>query len=520
MAARFRPARPTRPRTTRRLAAIATVTAVAAALSGCINFGGVDIDPDDFPVGLDEVQSATLQITAQGEFYEPLTSEPLTAGWYGSGFVISASGLAITNNHVAAGASSFDIRPGGGTGPAIGAEVVSTSECLDLAVLQLPPGEVYPFMAWRQGDIAPPLDVYSAGYPNGTPAFTLTGGIVSTANQSLEFDWASVDAAIEHDARIRGGNSGGPLIDENGRIVGVNYAGDDLQDYNYAIAREQVLSVLDQLIAGENVLSLGINGRALPLDSETGESVGIWVQSVQPGSPAEAAGIKGADVLIEMDGTPLSQSGTMQEYCDILASRGTDATLDLVVARPLTGEVLEGQVNGEPLSTTDGPDPIDPINGGIEAFVEILDDSGSMIVEVPESWGERLGAGYTDEQGTPWPTIAAAPNLDAYIAGTGPGVLFVANPEFAGADPATFQAVTEADLGQQCTFGGSDVYEDGFYTGLYSIWTDCEGGATYYVVAANALDETHFVQLSVAMFDEYDATTVLERVLNTFFASF
>jgi len=500
----------------RRIVAVSAVVACTTALSGCFGLGPTDLDPADFPVGLDEAQSATLQITAQGEFYEPGTSEPLDSGWYGSGFIISRTGLAVTNNHVAAGASSFEIRPGGGEGPAINADVVSTSECLDLAVIQLPPGNDYPFMTWRQGDIAPPLEVYSAGFPNGTPTFTLTGGIVSTANQSLEFDWASVDAAIEHDARIRGGNSGGPLIDEDGRVVGVNYAGNDLQDYNYAIAREQVLSVLDDLIAGDNVLSLGINGRALPLDQETGGAIGIWVQSVQPGSPAEAAGIQGADVLIELDGIQLAQSGTMQEYCEVLQSRGTDTALDALVVRPLTGETLTGQINGAPLVSDGGGGPIDNVG----TFVEITDDTGIMTMDVPESWTDVIGAGFTDDDGSTWDTLVASPNFDAFVNDQEPGAIFIANPNYAGADPATYLAIPQEQYGSVCASSSTGDYTDGFYTGLYGVWEECETGAVYYFVAANADDGSHFVRLSVTMLTEYDASTVLERILSTFVARY
>jgi len=73
-----------------------------------------------------------------------------------------------------------------------------------------------------------------------------------------EDSWASLDHVIEHDARIRGGNSGGPLVDSTGRVVGVNYAGQDELDYNFAIHRDQVLPYLEQLTKGERpVESIG-----------------------------------------------------------------------------------------------------------------------------------------------------------------------------------------------------------------------------------------------------------------------
>ena len=140
--------------------------------------------------------------------------------------------------------------------------MLGASECLDLAVIQLDKG-TYPFLGWYEGEIKTALDVYSAGFPLGDPNFTLTKGIVSKADVPQEDSWASLDHVIEHDARIRGGNSGGPLVDPTGRVVGVNYAGQDELDYNFAIHRDQVLPYLEQLTKGERVLSLGVNAQAL-----------------------------------------------------------------------------------------------------------------------------------------------------------------------------------------------------------------------------------------------------------------
>lgn len=76
-------------------------------------------------------------------------------------------------------------------------------------------------------------------------------------------------------ARIRSGNAGGPLIDSTGALVGVNYAGNDELDSNFAIHRDEVLEVISDLVDGEDVLSLGINGEALV--GEDGAGLGIWV---------------------------------------------------------------------------------------------------------------------------------------------------------------------------------------------------------------------------------------------------
>ncbi len=119
---------------------------------------------------------------------------------------------------------------------------------------------------------------------SATPTSPLTRGIVSKADVPQDDSWASLDHVIEHDARIRGGNSGGPLVADNGRVVGVNYAGDDELDYNYAIHRDEALAVIDDLKAGKPVLSLGINAQAMAPE-EDGTPNGIWVSSLQAGGP-------------------------------------------------------------------------------------------------------------------------------------------------------------------------------------------------------------------------------------------
>ncbi|KAG1648705.1 Serine protease HTRA1 [Nymphon striatum] len=121
------------------------------------------------------------------------------------------------------------------------ARLLGVSECSDLAVLDLD-GEGYEFLEFRTDPVNAGLDVFAAGYPLNFDSdllavdYTLTRGIVSTTQADGESNWASVDDVIEHDARIRGGNSGGPLVDEMGRVVGINYAGEDTNDLNFAIS--------------------------------------------------------------------------------------------------------------------------------------------------------------------------------------------------------------------------------------------------------------------------------------------
>ena len=190
------------------------------------------------------------------------------------------------------------------------------------------------------------MDVYAAGFPLGDPEYTLTRGIVSKARTSGETSWASVDDVIEHDATINPGNSGGPLLTSDGKIVAINYAGSDSTNQYFAIAQAQALPVVEQLRQGSDFLSIGVNGTAV----NDGESLsGIWVSSVKSGSPADKAGVESGDIITGLENLVLATDGTMSDYCDILRTHNAGDTLAIEVLRFNTEEVLEGQLNGDPL---------------------------------------------------------------------------------------------------------------------------------------------------------------------------
>ena len=104
--------------------------------------------------------------------------------------------------------------------------------------------------------------MYAAGYPLGDPEFTLTRGIISKAQANGKTNWASVNNVLEHDATINPGNSGGPLVTADGKVVGINYAGNSSTKQYFAITREAE-AVIKQLRGGKDVTSLGINGQAV-----------------------------------------------------------------------------------------------------------------------------------------------------------------------------------------------------------------------------------------------------------------
>jgi serine protease Do len=494
---------------------IVLLAAPLVLLSGCA-LGGPGSAPG---VGFEDVQTATIQLQAQGTFVEPGTVEASETAGRGSGFFIDPSGIAVTNNHVVVGAGTLKIWVGGDQSKQYNAKVLGASECLDLAVVQLDPG-TYPFFNWYQGEIKTALDVYSAGFPLGDPNFTMTRGIVSKADVPQEDSWASLDHVIEHDARIRGGNSGGPLVAPDGKVVGVNYAGNDELDYNYAIHRDQVLPYLEQLKKGERVLSLGINAQAMA-PGDDGSATGIWISSVEAGGPADAAGIQPGDLLIDLAGVTMGQNGTLEDYCQVLQTQGVDGTMEATIYRPGTDELWAGQINGDPLelagSNVGGGGSDEPIG----SFVDITDDAGVIAVRVPDTWSDVQSESFVDDTGATWYTLKASPDIAGYESDLSvPGVTLNASADAAAAPDALLDTVTEG-IDTVCVPNEEDApYDDGYYVGVYSYYTDCGGTTTAYVVlAVQDVGGSHVMIVSIQAVSELDKTTVLEQILGSFQAA-
>ncbi len=297
---------------------------------------------------VDEVKNATIQIEAQGTFVDPEFGLQVNSAGRGSGFIIDPSGIAVTNNHVVAGAALVKVWVGGESTPR-NARVLGLSECSDLAVIQIEGGP-YSFLNWYSGTPKTGLEVYAAGYPLGEPEFNLTKGIISKESASGETDWASIDHVLGHDATINPGNSGGPLVTTNGEVVGVNYSSRQTASQYFAIGAEVALPVIDELKTGKDVNSIGVNGIAVL--SEDGSLSGIWVASVKSGSPADKAGIQPGDIIYQLEGLVLATDGTMKDYCDVIRSHNSSDAMSLTVIRYSTGELLEGQLNGRELAVT------------------------------------------------------------------------------------------------------------------------------------------------------------------------
>jgi|YelNatPaOPRAMG01_1025707.scaffolds.fasta_scaffold03141_9 serine protease Do len=482
---------------------------------------------------LDDLQSAVIQIEAEGTFIDPEVGLVVNGAGRGSGFIIDPAGIAITNNHVVTGAGLLRVWVGGESKPR-NAKVLGVSECSDLAVIDIN-GDGFPYLEWHEATPKVGLDVYAAGFPLGEPQFTLTRGVVSKASADGQTSWASVDNVLEHDAKINPGNSGGPLVDKDGRVVGVNYASRGSTDQSYAIAYAEVESLINDLKAGKDVTSIGVNGSAV--QSEDGQISGIWVASVKSGSPADKAGVKPGDIITQLEGLVLATDGTMSDYCNVLRTHNSGDTLSLTVLRWSSQEVLEGQLNGRPLEVSysffsdqlgSEVQTSDTSTTSYSGYTTVTDDSNAIQLEVPNEWSQVDGRPWN----TDWtladgrrfefsaPAIAASANLDAYNAGySESGVFFAASEEMAtiGGFIQLLDGVRgwyEAD----CKFDSRNNYSDQLYEGKYDLWKNCGPDKNWVLVLAARpqQNQTAFlilVEVKITKDADFEA---LDKILSSF----
>jgi serine protease Do len=364
--------------------------------------------------------------------------------------------------------------------------------------------------------------VYAAGFPLGDPEFTLTRGIIAKAEAGGDLTGtSSIDHTVEHDAVIRPGNSGGPLVSAEGEVVAVNYAGGGSENTEqfFSIASDLAQPVVEHLRTGD-FESLGINGWAVYDD--TLDIAGVWVAGVAPGSPAAEAEVLPGDIVTSMNGLPVGTDGTFKDYCDVIRTAGEDAPIAVEVLRWDTSEVLRGEINGdEPIEQSfsieqEVGDDVGDDEGAAPTEYEyesLTDDLGRIRVEVPTAWAEHDTSPATLEDGTEVPYIAAATSLAGFREGwTEPGLLFAALPAASRVD----RVLRQYGFADDCTDGGITDYSDPVFTGKYQLWLDCAGTSTD-VVTLVALpgDGSYTAVIQAQIISDADLAA-LDRAFATF----
>jgi S1-C subfamily serine protease len=256
----------------------------------------------------------------------------------GSGFFITPDGFLVTNSHVAGGATRIEVTLADGR--TAGAEVVGDDPDSDLAVLKVAADDL---TCVRFGDTAS-VRVGQVAIAIGSPygfQHTVTAGIVSALGRSMRASTGRLlDNVLQTDASLNPGNSGGPLVNARGEVIGVNTAVIlPAQGICFAIAASTAERVAAALIRDGRVRRayLGVGGQTQPLSRRvvrhfglTVES-GVRVESLERGSPAAIAGMHKDDVIVGLDGLAVADVDALQKRL------GADA-----IARPLAVVVMRG----------------------------------------------------------------------------------------------------------------------------------------------------------------------------------
>lgn len=318
----------------KQLAAIAAALLLGAGVGGAVG-AAVAVETDSSPApqaatGGNEPVAETTSSTAavykrvkdsvvevhaanSGQQQQSPFSDPTPGEATGSGFVIDEEGHIVTNQHVVDGADSVRVQFSDGT--EVSAQVVGADASTDIAVLDVdrPSSELTPLRFAPQGSLQVGNPVIAIGSPFGLEG-TLTSGVISAVGREIQSpNGFTIENAVQTDAALNHGNSGGPVLDTQGRVVGVaaqirsESGGSD--GIGYAVPGDTAKRVAEALIQDGKVEHAYL-GVSLP---DSGQA---RIVNVVPGSPAADAGLRANDVVTEVDGNSIDSGDALREAID------------------------------------------------------------------------------------------------------------------------------------------------------------------------------------------------------------
>ena len=327
----------------------------------------------------------------------------------GSGFILTPDGYVVTNNHVVTAGGQSEIQsitvtmPDGREYPA---KLVGNDAASDLAVLKIERSQPFPYVRFGDSSRSRVGDwVIAIGNPFGLGG-TVTAGIVSAVYRNTGSGGA-YDRYIQTDASINRGNSGGPMFDMAGNVIGVNNAiisptGGSV-GIGFAIPAETAQPIVQKLMKGQAIERGYLGIRIQPLNEDLSDSLGIpdkrgeFVQAVEPGGAADKAGLKAGDVILEVDGKAV---GPDQTLSFIVANIEPGKRIPLTLIREGKRRSVTATVGRRPteaeLAKQEMFDPdaqADPMDGAESSGDGLIEKAlGLQIIELTPAIARQLGA--------------------------------------------------------------------------------------------------------------------------------
>jgi len=337
---------------------------------------------------------ATIRRREVDPFFDPFglfggQTRSYTAQSLGSGFVWSSDGIIVTNNHVVEGASRISVLFNDGT--QLSAKLIGVDPDSDLAVLRVDAKKLTPAPIGTSSDLMIGETVVAVGNPFGLSG-SVTTGVVSALGRSVpsKEEGRTFTDFIQTDASINPGNSGGPLLNIEGKVIGINvaiYA--QAQGIGFAIPVDRAKKVIQDLLQYGQVHSAWIGAVTATLTPEEAKRIGTkathgaMVARVFAGSPAQAAGLRAGDVITAVNGKPVD---SREAFSTLTATLPSVQPVNLSIVR--AGSTSQISVR-----------PTDPPNNlGLRVLSEIaglqVENSGENVVisDVnPGSRGANIG---------------------------------------------------------------------------------------------------------------------------------
>ena len=306
-------------------------------------------------LGADEVNNIEVYKLANQATVN-ITSTVLQQDWFrgvykataaGSGFAIDPEGKILTNNHVISGSNKIEVVLADQT--AYVAEVLDRDPTNDLALIQIKPKKKIPFL--RLGD-SEKLQVGQKVLAIGNPfrlAGTLTVGVVSAVGREIDGEnGRRMEGLIQTDAAINHGNSGGPLLDSQGSVIGINTAiiGEGNLGIGFAMPINKAKVMLDDFQAGRKYRKPRLGVEVVPVSGDLAEALelpsrgGLLVQGVARGSAAADAGLRGAKQSVVVGNYELGVGGDLIQAIDGKNVDRSDA-ISLALAKKRAGDVID-----------------------------------------------------------------------------------------------------------------------------------------------------------------------------------